>query len=425
MAEEPSRSDRCSTAVVLAGGGALGAYETGVLRYVLDTLRLDGECAPRFDVFAGTSIGALNACFLASRADDPAASGRRLADYWRSIEFADVLRFGNRELKNVGRVLFGPTRRSSRMWLRRSQQSPATHPPVAGIFDNSRLHERMRTAIPWARLQHNLREGRVRGVALCATEVCTGMSTIFFQTAPGVDYQCGTDPSKAAVPVVVGVEHAMASAAIPFLFPAVMVNGVCYTDGGLRQNTPLNPAMRLMADHVLVVSVTQPIAVSARTARIGCRRNPYPGPLFLAGKLLPALLAESLEYELHRIERYNHLIRRGGEEYGEDFVDKLNDILGAGRNATFRKVTTFHLHPSVDPTVLARKALEAAPDEIDVPGAGGRLVERLMKSPSLAESELLSVLMFTPTYIRALLDLGYRDAEAQRERLVEFFGQGR
>jgi len=412
-----------STAVVLAGGGALGAYECGVLLYVLDRLRREANVQPCFDVFAGTSVGALNACFLAARADDPVASGQRLADFWRSFEFADVLRFGSQELRNIGRVLFGPTRRSARKQARRPREEELSHRPVAGIFDTSRLHDRVRTSIPWSRLRENLRSGRVRGVALCATEVCTGMSTIFIQTAPDVSYQCGTDPSKEAVPVSLDVEHVMASSAIPFLFPAIMVNGVCYTDGGLRQNTPLNPAMRLMADRVLVISVTQPVGEAVRTLRIGCRRNPYPGPLFLAGKLLPALLAESLEYELLRIERYNHLIARGGEVYGDEFVDRLNDILGKGRNATFRRVTTFHLQPSESPTELARRALDAAPEEVDVPGAGGALVERLMRSPSLAESELLSVLLFTPTYIRALLDLGYRDAEANREQLLRFFGE--
>jgi len=157
------------------------------------------------------------------------------------------------------------------------------------------------------------------------------------------------------------------------------------------------------------------------TLRIGCRRNPFPGPLFLAGKLLPALLAESLEYELHRVDRYNLLIRRGSEVYGDDFVNQLNEILGKGRNATFRQVETCHIQPTVDATEMARAALAAAPEEIDVPGAGGGLIERLMRSPALAESELLSVLMFTPSYIRALLDLGYRDAESRRDELAEFF----
>ena len=57
-------------AVILSGGGARGAYEVGVLSYVLDSFARIRGAAPRFDILCGTSVGAINACFLAAHLSD-------------------------------------------------------------------------------------------------------------------------------------------------------------------------------------------------------------------------------------------------------------------------------------------------------------------------------------------------------------------
>jgi NTE family protein len=66
--------DAGSIAVVMSGGGSLGAYEAGAVLYTLQTLAREKKCEPRFHVFAGTSVGAINACFLAANADEPCYS---------------------------------------------------------------------------------------------------------------------------------------------------------------------------------------------------------------------------------------------------------------------------------------------------------------------------------------------------------------
>jgi NTE family protein len=217
------------------------------------------------------------------------------------------------------------------------------------------------------------------------------------------------------------VDHAMASAAIPFVFPAIQIDGICYTDGGLRQNTPVNPALRMGADRVLVVSLTPDPATATLLARAGCRRNPTPGALFLLGRTVNALLNQSLDYELSRVEMYNKLIEGGREVYGDDFLENLNRIMGDYRNATYRPVRTAHVRPTEDLGRLALDVLRTAQDELFLPGASGRIMSALMGSTTFAESDLLPFLMFTPTYIQALLDRGYRDARRQREGLVTLF----
>ncbi len=405
-------------ALVLAGGGALGAYEAGVLEYALCDL---GAELPglRFNIFCGTSAGALNACSLAQHASEPALGARRLADYWRSLTPEQVLRVSRRELVTLVRL--ATARRAS---LARHDRPPgAAHPPVPGLFNTDPLRERMRVEISRARLRRGFESGALRGVALCATEVCTGRSVIFYETSEGVDYLAGRDPTKRARRVALDVDHALASASMPFLFATTQIDGICYTDGAVRQNTPLNPALRLGADRVLVVSVTPDPAVDARHARAGCRRNPYPGALFLLGKVVNVLLAQSLDYELNRIELYNRLIGGGSAIYGEGFLASLNTILAGHRNSVYRPVQTCHVRPSRSLHTLALEALRAAPRELRLPGPAGRLVTWLLGTELIAESELLSYLMFTPTFLHALVELGRSDAHAQREALARFFAE--
>ena len=409
-----------STALVLAGGGAFAAYEAGVLLYLLDELPRETGLRPHFDVFAGTSAGAINVSALAANADDLGGAARRLADFWRRLTLPEVVRFGLREVRALGRLFLGPIR-ALVPHPRPPRPRRGPHDPVAGLFDTSPLREHLEALVPWGRLQEHLASGLVRAVALCATEVCTGTSAIFYETAAGVEYKEGRDPNKEVHRVRIGVDHVMASSAIPFLFPSVLIDGICYTDGALRQNTPLNPALRLGAERVLVVSLTQPPGAAKRTARLGCRRNAYPGALFLLGRTVPILMTQSLDYELQRIERYNRLIAGGCAEYGDRFLSTFNNILTPSRNANYRRVHTCHIRPSRSLTDVARQVVRQAPRELRLPGLAGGLVGRVLASAALADSDLSGYLMFAPAFTGALVDLGLRDARAQRQELIALF----
>jgi hypothetical protein len=70
---------------------------------------------------------------------------------------------------------------------------------------------------------------------------------------------------------------------------------------------------------------------------------------------------------------------------------------------------------------IALDALDRAPGEIDVPGLPGRVLGRFFRGSVFAESELLETLMFTPTFVRDLVELGYENARAKRDALAELF----
>ncbi len=412
------------TALVLAGGGARGAYEAGVVQYVLDELPRSAGVAARFDLFAGTSVGALNASFLGATSDRPGWAARRLAEYWHDLSMERVVRFGARETVALSQLLLG--RRWGQRDLLTSEPRPpsGTHPPVAGVFDTTPLRREMRESIPWEQLQRNLLDGTTRGVALCATEVCSGKAVVFHQTCGDAGYVPPGDPTVEAVPVALSVEHAMASAAIPFVFPSVQVKGVCYVDGALHQNAPLMPAIRMGAGRVLVISLCQDPAVRFRRGRRSCRRNPYPGAIFLLGRVLGAFLDHALDRDMARIQRVNRLtdeLRAVPEPQQHAVMER---VAGAFRNTGYRRIEALHIRPSRDLNELAMEAIREAPGELRLPGATGRAVERILLSPAFIEAELTSYVLFTATYARKLLALGRADAEARRDELVAFFAEG-
>ena len=92
LTDRPPESSR--VALILSGGGARGAYEVGVLAYVFDHFARVRRRNPRLDLILGTSVGAINGCFLASHLIDPSVGVRRLANLCSDIHRDDVLRFG-------------------------------------------------------------------------------------------------------------------------------------------------------------------------------------------------------------------------------------------------------------------------------------------------------------------------------------------
>jgi len=348
---------------------------------------------------------------------------KALIAYWESITMERLLKFGAREMARLLNVIMG--RRLGLDTLRQSKRPKERvgppHPPVAGLFDTSNLYEDMVKQIPWHFLQENIRKGILRGLAVCATEVCTSKSIVFYQAHEEGMYRPGKDSAKEERPVEIGVQHAMASAAIPFLFPAVQIDGICYVDGALRQNAPLYPAMRMGAEKVLIVGLTREPDQKYRTARMSCQRNPFPGSLFLLGRTVNAVMDGVLDHEIHRIEMFNQLILKGRTLYGDAFLENLNQATREYRNTNYRLVDVRIIRPSRNLNEIALEALEEAPKELAMPGVPGRLVKNVMTSSPFLESELSSYLMFTPTYIRKLIRLGYEDTKRQEEDLLAFF----
>jgi NTE family protein len=203
------------------------------------------------------------------------------------------------------------------------------------------------------------------------------------------------------------------------LFPAVKLGDDYYTDGGLRQNTPMSPAIRLGADRMLLVSLrhieeSQPKEIQREN------QMAFPKPLYLAGKALNALLLDHTEYDLARMQRINLILEAGEKSFGPQFEAMMNQELVGLRGAPLRRIQAVHIRPSEDIGRLAAEFVSAG--RMRVSGmVARRLIQRLAAGEARHESDLLSYLLFDGDFASELIELGRHDAAKKADELATLF----
>ena len=409
MTAAKGRNERRRNGIVLSGGGARGAYEAGIIRYLREELPRRLGRQARLDVICGTSVGAINAAFLAATADEPETQGRRIVDNWRSLEVGKMFDLSFREMVRAGRLLLG------------GAPPPAVEGELrrGGVLNTSGLERTVVRAIPWRRISSNIAARHLDALSVSATHVASGKTVVFVERHGGGLPPWSRDPFVRAEATAIGPFHVLASAAIPVLFPAVCVNNTYFSDGGLRQNTPLSPALRLGADRVLVISLKH-IATQTEEAEIAAANvEAYPSPWFLFGKSLNALLLDHTDYDIDRLHRLNAIIDGGLHAFGDRFLEELNRALVPLRGQEVRHVQPLLIRPSEDIGKLAAD-FARSPRIRSLPGVAGRLMGYLASAPA-RDADLLSYLLFDGEYSRELIELGHRDARAREEELATFF----
>jgi NTE family protein len=374
------------TGLVLTGGGARAAYQVGVLRAL-------SEIAPAgalpFDVLAGISAGAINTVALASYAEDFRDAAKRLTATWAALTPDRVFRTGTLRLASIG----------SR-WLRDlSAGGLVGKSGINFLLDSAPLRELVASEIPVGRMRRNLRAGRLRAVAVSATNYHTGSGVTFFEGA--ADIEPWTRSTRVGVRGRITVDHVMASAAIPVFFAPVALGGTFYGDGCVRMVYPMSPAIHLGADRIVAVSVRH-LTTPTETAQREVREKADQMPLSeIAGVLLNAVFLDSVDSDLERLNRVNRTLALVPQE-------KL-DALG------MRPIPALVLRPSEDLGKLA------ADEYVRFP----RMLRYLLKgigASGHAGEDLLSYLAFEPTYVRRVMELGFDDTMARKDEVADFLG---
>lgn len=398
---------RGSTAIVLSGGGARGAYEAGVLSFLFHDLRRRLGRQPHFDILTGTSVGAIHACYLAG-AQDRDGCGVGLVDIWRSLSLDSVLSL------SPGALLRAPLR----MFGFGGPKEPRGD-RIAGIFDTRGLEDLVAGAVDWRALRANIDGGRLAGLAVTATEIASGKALVFVDRPGGQAPRCGGDPLVVTQAARIGADHALASAAIPIVFPAVRIGDWFYSDGGLRMNTPLAPALRMGADRVLVIGLrhASPAGLPAVEPE---REMVAQSPIFLAGKALNALLLDRIEYDLDRLRLVNDILRNGIASFGAEFSERFNQPIVAHRGHPYEIVDTVFIRPSRDLGVEAADCMRSQLRS-DEGGVFKKWVLRYFADTEIAEADFLSYLLFDSCYAERLIEMGRNDAAAMEDELLEFF----
>ncbi len=400
------RGDRPRLALVLSGGGARGAYEAGVLRYIREDLAGDLGGQVQFDIVAGTSVGGIHACFVAGTSDIPAQQGKLLADRWQDLVLEEVVEFGVKDFMKVPGTLLGSGH---------IEEAEPGQKRLGGVVNTRQLERIVRRLVPWGRISRNCAQGSFESLSVTTTDIGSGKSVIFVESRNPLP-RWSHDPFVRAQAVTMGPEHALASAAIPILFPAIAIGERFYCDGGLRQNTPLSPALRLGADKVLVVGLRH----KPEQLDVPEESMPFPGAAFLAGKVLNAFLLDHIDYDLDRLRRFNALIESAAASSDEEHKRRLDEVVTRSRGAPYRVVGEYMIRPSLDLGAIAGDIARAGRFKGQGGGAGIRLLRRMASARGASEADLLSYILFDGVYASELVRIGYEDARARHEELLRF-----
>jgi NTE family protein len=348
-------------------------------------------------------VGAINACAIAAAVDEADLGTRRLRDRWLGLRLDDVFRLGWGDLTGLVRWMLGSSRPGG----------------PQSLLDATPLAELVRLGIPWRRLHQAVAEGRVHGVTVSATDVETGHTVVFLESAAHLR-ENSRDRATDWTRTRLTPRHTLASAAIPIVFPTVRVAGRLYSDGSLRQNTPISPALRLGAGRVLIVGLR------TRAARRVARQDlddqdSYSSPVYLFGKLLDALLLDRVESDLGNLRQVNAALmalqRLSPVALGPGPIAAALEAAGGG----LRPVQDFFIRPSQDLGRLASDVLQRPAVRGRLAGPAGFMLRRLGEAAAGGDpSDLLSYLLFDDEYAADLITLGESDARRHEEALSAF-----
>jgi len=365
----------------MGGGGARAAYQVGFLRHLA---RMYPEL--RVPYLTGVSAGAINAALLASHHGSFLQAVEELTHLWGHLTVEDVFRVDGASLAwNAAR------------WAGQLVSGGLAGPPrVRGFVDTEPLREYLTEVLhavdgELTGIRYNLEHGRLKAVAISTSSYSTGQSITWVQ---GQEIHEWERPQRRARRALLTVEHVMASAALPLFFPAVRLDNGWYGDGGIRLTAPLSPAVHLGARSILAISTRrQPSRAEADEPMI----QGYPPPAQVMGVLLNAIFLDSLDQDAVSLDRLNEL---------------LDDVPEERRNG-LRNVRLLVLRPSVDLGKLANEYEPRLP-------AAFRFLTRGLGTRQTRSPDFLSLVLFQPDYLRALMDIGEADARAQAEEIAAF-----
>ena len=375
-------------ALVLSGGAARGAYEIGVLKAILPEFQKHGG----FKIICGTSVGSVNACFLSSLVHLPVEKiVEGLEHYWLTLKREQVF------IENWAHAGL----RSFLGSLRLGQ------PDFQGLLDNSPLNQILENEVSWNQIRQNIDSELIYALTITSTSITSGRSIVFYESHdPNCISVIPRDSHARFVPDTITPTHALASTSIPIFFKPEYIrfkdhneeHGDWFCDGGVRQNTPLSPALILGADALVIVGLHfAEERFSADTEKPGLLQN--------VGKLLNALFLDHIRSDTQRLNMVNEILEAVDDQ---SLLQKINEQRMRKGSRPWRIIPDLFISPSKPISEIAEDIWDRYPDT----RKNFRTLDWLFKLGNLKghlRGDLLSYFFFNPHYSKALIDLGYQD----------------
>lgn len=373
--------DKVKTALVLPGGGARGAFQVGVLKAIAELL--PRRAANPFSIISGTSAGAVNSIVLATRAHKLRTAVAELERVWSNFRCHHVYKTDHLTML-----------KSSLRWMVSLVLGGRLVGMPTSLLDNTPLRELLKGNVHFPRIRDAIEAGNLEAIAVTAAGYGSARSTTFFEGHPAAEGWERT--RRIGVNTELGLDHLMASIAVPYVFPPTRIGDEYYGDGAMRQATPLSPALHLGADRILVIGVRDETGDRESEAT-----DSPPSFAQIAGYMLDTLFMDGLYTDLERITRINELL---------DILPEQTLWIG---DREMRAIDTMLIVPSKDLRLIAERHRSQLPFAI-------RALLRGVGDGSHGENRLLSFLLFEQAYTRELIRLGYDDAMRVKDELRDF-----
>jgi NTE family protein len=370
-----------NTALVLTGGGARAAYQVGVL---LAVAKLSNNRRQNpFPILCGTSAGAINATSIACLADNFGKAVSVLASFWRNMHAGDIYR-----ADPLGIGISGAH------WLTTLTMGWLIRNPPRSLLDNSPLRELLTRHLDFRGIERSIAKGALHALSISASGYESGDNINFFQGHASA--QPWRRVQRIGIRSQIGVDHLLASSAIPFIFPATKIHREYFGDGSMRQLAPISPAIHLGAERVLIIGSGRKNEHQERR-----RVDGHPSLAQIAGHALSSIFLDSLAVDIERMQRINRTL----SAIPPDVRDQSEIPL--------RPIRTLIISPSERIERIAAEHARALPwaMKLMLGGIGGM---------NRRNGTLTSYLLFEKPYTRALIDLGYADTMARSQEVGDF-----
>ena len=385
MGHHQPAADR--TALVLTGGGARAAYQVGVLKAAAELL--PKRAHNPFSIITGTSAGAVNAVALGASANNFRLAVKKVERIWSNLHVEQVYKAGYRDL--CGAVL--------RLVASLFHQGIGLRKPLS-LLNSDPLAELLSQVIDFGDLERRLEGGLLDAIGVTASSYASGESVTFYQSNLGGNILPEwRQARRRGVATRLGINHLLASSAIPTLLPAARIGDAYYGDGALRQVAPISAAIHLGAERIMVVGVSG----NPNRPPTESHERHSPSLARMVGHVFNSAFIDALENDMEHVTRINELV---------------GVILNENPHAStggLKLVDFLCINPSVEISGLVARHMGS------LPRAMRRVLRMTGATPAGGGTSMASYLLFEGAFCRELIACGYRDAMAQEEALMQFF----